>query len=231
MPNASMDGLSIAATSYFIGMPVNSWSEPKSYIICRALTDQGVIDGTAMIGIRRKMVRDRLNPGDRGLYQITNTQYGWIKLADGGIIDPCKIIGQTHYEPETCYQIQDDEECYIRGIDPVLCLRDSLPEHLVSDELFPLTRGVMRDTCSRLLGHRLHVQALTMSEAAYLMSRPLSDFERYSRLVYEYFIRMGLSSMMSLSKIKTIHPQLARKNWQLFLNDMDMYEFHAFMKK
>lgn len=30
------------------------WSEARSYIVCRALVDQGVIAGTATIGTRRK---------------------------------------------------------------------------------------------------------------------------------------------------------------------------------
>ncbi|MGP8956816.1 Uncharacterised protein [Escherichia coli] len=230
MTDSCIDGLRLVSTSYQIGFPWNEWSESKSYIVCRALVDQGVIAGTATIGTRRKMVKERINPGDRGIYQITETQYGWIALNGGGVLDPCGFLGKPLFGAEPQFCILENDECYIRGINPVQCPRSHLPEHLVSDELFPLTRGVMRDTCSRLLGYRLHIQGLTMSEAAYLLSRPLTDFDRYSRLVYEYFIKMGLSSMMPLSNIKLLHPNLARKGWRSFYNDLDMDELNVFLK-
>ena len=87
MTDSCIDGLRLVSTSYQIGFPWNEWSESKSYIVCRALVDQGVIAGTATIGTRRKMVKERINPGDRGIYQITETQYGWIALNGGGVFD------------------------------------------------------------------------------------------------------------------------------------------------
>lgn len=54
MTDSCIDGLRLVSTSYHIGLPWIEWSEARSYIVCRALVDQGVIAGTATIGTRRK---------------------------------------------------------------------------------------------------------------------------------------------------------------------------------
>lgn len=230
MTDLYTDGSRLASINYQVSLPRNEWPEPKSYTVCRALVDQGVITGTATMGTRRKMIKERISPGDHGIYQITGTQYGWIALNGGGVLDPYGFLDKSLSGPGPQFCIPGNDEYYIRDVNPVQCPRVHLPEHPVNDKSLPLIRGVIRDIYSCLLGYRLYIQGLTTSEAAYLLSRPLTDFDRYSHQMYEYFTKMGLSSMTPLNNIKLLHPNLVHKGWRSFYSDLDMDELHVFLK-
>ena len=226
MTNKFIDGLRLISCSYHIDFPYSSWTSANSYLVCRALVDNYVIEGTAMIGTRMNKEKDAINKGDRGIYTVGNTQYGWINLPDNSVLDPCHWLHeQLKNEPQ--FIIQADKNCYVGGINPIICDRREIPKHYEPDAIFVIKRGVMRELCSRILGYELQVESLTMAEVAYISSRPLSEFGSYARLIYEHFITLGLSKLLPITKVSRVHPSIARRHSNLFWIDIDGDELRA----
>ncbi|WP_434526457.1 hypothetical protein [Photorhabdus asymbiotica] len=222
MNKSIIEELQLISTSYYIGIPYTEWSAQNSYLVCRALVDECVISrGVPLIGTRRELKKEASKDGDYGVYTLGNTQYGWISLPDGTVIDPCEFTRCTVEEDEPHFSIRENQGCYMWGVDPTRCSRSELPQHHIADEIFNVKRGVMRELCSRILGYTLQVEGLTMAEAAYIASQPLSAFDRHSRLIYEHFMMLGLNKLLPLTQVSKVHPLIARKSWRSFLCDTD----------
>lgn len=225
-----IDGVRLIATSYCIDIPHADWTPQRSYLVCRALLQRGIFGGKAILGTRLTRHKEAVNLGDHGVFSVSHTQYGWLVLEDGTILDPVGCLKNNDDKGEPQYRIEYDTDCYIDGIDPVTCDRRDLPKHFLDDEIYRVKRGVMREICSRALGYTLQVEGLTMAEAVYLLNQPLSVFGGHSRMIYEHFMGLGLSRVMPISKVNVINPTLARKLWQAFFVDTDETELHAILR-
>lgn len=225
-----IDGIRLIATSYCISIPHAEWTPQHSYLVCRALLQRGVFGGKAMLGTRLTRHKEAVNDGDHGVFSISHTQYGWLVLEDGTILDPVGCLQNTDDSGEPQYRIEYDSACYIDGIDPMTCDRSELPKHFSEDEIYRVKRGVMREICSRALGYTLQVEGLTMAEVVFLLNQPLSVFGGHSRMLYEHFMGLGLSRVMPISKVNVINPTLAKKLWEVFFVDTSESELTAILR-
>ncbi len=206
---------------YCIGIPANEWTHKNSYLVCRSLLALGFVSGTAMIGTLRKIVRPALNSLEHDIYSVIHTQYGWIDDGLGKVIDPCLWLryGANPFNKDFLHPMVTDE--YSFEVDPLIMKASDMPIHYIPDELFPLRRGLLRETCRRILAYDMQVDGLNMTEAAFISAQPLSLFGRDAKLVYEFLISAGLSKLLPLSHVQRIHPSLAHKASDSFFNDIN----------
>lgn len=206
------DGMLVKTAAFNIGIPLSDWTPQLSYLVCRALVDENMLPGKAVIGTLRERVYDSRHEGQQPGYAIVYSNYAWIDTGDG-LIDPCKWgpSGADKSVLHTGHSLS-----YFSGIDPLAVTRNELPVHYTSDELYPIRRGYEKETLNRLLGFKEEVPGLTMVEAAYLAERPPDELGRNCRILYEFLIKNKLNKLIPLSHVQRIFPQMAKASPRSF---------------
>ncbi|OTA14238.1 hypothetical protein Xvie_03896 [Xenorhabdus vietnamensis] len=159
------DGICIDFTSMYIDIPVTNWTPKFSYLVCRGLVDNGILPGKAVIGMFRKRVFDSFDKERPDGYTVVYSNYAWIDAGEDGLIDPCNW---NHAGTEKTLLQVERSDAYFCAVDPLNISNNDLPAHYISDELYPIPRGLHKETFNRLLNFKIEVAGLTMVEAAYL---------------------------------------------------------------
>lgn len=201
------ESLHIDSAQYFINIPLSKWTPMNSYLVCRALTDFGIIEGSAVIGTLRTKVFDSTDTQRPDSYSVVHSNYGWIVTATGKIMDPCNWV----QFPDAKYaHISDPDGRYYDGIDPMAINASQLPVHYHSDEIYAIRRGLHKEVIGRILELKVEVPGLTMTEAAFIANLPLQALGCNAKIIYEFLIRCGLSRIIPIQSVRRIFPQMAR---------------------
>lgn len=218
MNDTITEGISAYLASLYINVPLNDWTPKLSYLVCRGLVDNGILPGKAVIGVLRERFYESYDEERPDGYSVRHSNYAWIDAGDEGIFDPCnpdhlitdKFLFKTKLSAE-----------YYSPVDPLTMTMRDLPTHYSSDELYPVRRGLHKEVFSRLLGFRVEVAGLTMTEAAYLSALPLNELGRSDKLLYEFLIKNNLSKLLSLRYVEKIFPHMAKSSPQSFRFPLD----------
>lgn len=212
MNTKSLDVIDITLAERLISIPSESWTPKISYLVSREMVDNEILEGNAFIGTLRKQVFETYCEG-RKSFAIQQTNYGWVQLKNGFIVDPCRII--LHGNKKTLKPVENIGQFY-NGLDPLNITTDEIPVHYNSDELFPVLRGKHKEVLSRLLGFKVEVSGLTMIEAAYIANLSLDGLGTNRKLVYEFLIRSGLTKLIPYKNVKVVFPQMAASLPEVF---------------
>lgn len=207
------EGVSAYLAALYIKVPLNNWTPKLSYLVCRGLVDNGILPGKAVIGVMRERFFESCDDGRPHGYSVRCSNYAWIDAGDEGLFDPCK---QDHLiAGKYIFQTKPSAE-YFSPLDPLSMTISDLPTHYSSDEVYPVRRGLHKEVLSRLLGFKVEIAGLTMTEAAYLSALPLSELGKYDKLLYEFLIQNNLSKLILLPSVKKVFPQMAKNSPQSF---------------
>lgn len=199
----------------YIDVPIQYWTPELSYLVCRALTDEGIIEGVSLIGSLRNLAYIPADGNGSKGFELASTNYAWIETSGGQVIDPC----DWEVRPDGKYFYQrENTGRYYQGQDPLLLSASQLPTHYSSDELFNLSRGLQKEVFGRLLELDVEVAGITMPEAAYVAKQPLQRLGGHAKMVYEFLIANGMSKLIPLKQVAVIFPQLASACPNKFLN-------------
>lgn len=204
------------STSAYIGIPLKLWTPKLSYLICRRMLQEGILSGTAYIGLKRVRVYSSLVDSKMDGYDVINSCYGWIETDGGLIVDP--LDWQDNEDGKYIHHSAKPDD-YSYGCDPLNVSASNLPKHYVSDESFNIRRGLHKETFSRLLGYNSEVSGLTMTEVAYLANLPLSQLGSPGRMTFDFLIENKLSKLIQLKHAIIINPQMAKYSPESFLLD------------
>ncbi|WP_243211224.1 hypothetical protein JQ760_027710 (plasmid) [Klebsiella pneumoniae] len=218
MNDTITEGINAYLASLYINMPLNDWTPKLSYLVCRGLVDNGILQGKTVIGVLRERYLESYDEERPAGYSVRYSNYAWIDTGGEVIFDPCrpeylvseKYIFQTKLSAE-----------YFSPINPLTMTTRDLPTHYNSEEIYPVRRGLHKEVFSRLLGFRVEVNGLTMTEAAYLSAQPLNELGENAKLLYEFLIKNNLSKLLLLQNVKKVFPQIAKVSPQSFRLSLD----------
>ncbi|EOC0011570.1 hypothetical protein ACI0X9_003254 [Cronobacter turicensis] len=196
-------------------IPSKSWVPEKSYLISRELVDRNILKGKAYIGTLREQLYEPYDDG-RKVFKVLHTNYGWVELNNGLVIDPCSFIKSA--DANTLQPVSNIGQFY-GGLNPQEITTTQIPMHYNSDELYPIIRGLHKEVFGRLLGFKVEVSGLTILEAAFIANLPIEKLGKNSKLVYEFLLRNGLSRLIPYKHVKVVFPQMAKSRPNAFYEE------------
>ncbi|EIZ1085925.1 hypothetical protein MPI44_004473 [Klebsiella oxytoca] len=218
MNDTITEGISANLASLYINVPLNDWTPRLSYLVCRALVDNAILPGKAVIGVLRERFFESYDEGRPDGYSVRHSNYAWIDAGDEELFDPCKPEYLT--SDKFIFKTKSSDE-YFSPIDPLTMTIRDLPTHYSSDEIYPVRRGLHKEVFSRLLGFRVEVAGLTMTEVAYLSALPLSQLGKNDKLLYEFLVKNNLSRLLPLKNVEKVFPQMAKASPLSFRRPLD----------
>ncbi|MGQ6030163.1 hypothetical protein ACUNHT_14625 [Serratia sp. IR-2025] len=213
MSNTITEGINSYLASLYINMSLKDWTPKSSYLVCRGLVDNGILHGDAVIGVLRERFFESYDEERPDGYSVRYSNYAWIDAGSEGLFDPCR---PDFLHPDKCIFKTKLSAEYFSPVNPLTMTINDLPSHYNSDENYPVRRGLHKEVFSRLLGFRVEVEGLTMTEVAYLSALPLNELGKNSKLVYEFLIKNNLSKLLLLKNVEKVFPQLAKASPQSF---------------
>jgi hypothetical protein len=208
-----IDGIRADSAARYIDVPFSRWTPNLSYLVCRGLVDNGIVPGKVVIGAFRERVFESFYEDRPDGYTILHSNYAWVDAGEVGVIDPCR--SDFNHPDKSLFHSPLTLE-YHAPINPLEMSVAALPPHYSSDEQFTLNRGLHKVVISRLLGFKVEVAGLTMIEAAYLATLPLSTLGDHAKMVYLFLMQNHLNRLIPINNVKKIFPQLVKASPHFF---------------
>lgn len=206
MDSEEIKGINVNSAALCINVPLKYWLPKFSYLVCRGLVDNKILPGKAVIGVLRERFYESKDDERPDGFSVRFSNYAWIDSGDKGLFDPCNPENLS--ESKYIFHTKSFSE-YYSPVNPLTMNLSELPKHYLSDEIYPIRRGLHKQVFSWLLGLKVEVSGLTMTEIAYLSELPLKKLGNYDKLLYEFLINNNLSKLIPIKNIEVVFPQMA----------------------
>ncbi|WP_338885805.1 hypothetical protein [Xenorhabdus sp. TH1] len=173
---------------------------PYSYVLCRHLTDNSVVDGVSVIGTYK---RELVTAPETNLpFTTAFIEYAWIEKGNGKIVDPCENLRLN----KTGVNLTEKEKSlnYFDEINPTNVNNKQLPKHCTANEIFTLKKGAESEAVRRILDYETNIFGLTMTEAAYIANLNLAGYLGYERIIMKLLINRHLKSIINKENFKNL---------------------------